>query len=106
MVSLSGLSISLQMSLVRAIKENERNYNMNRQWHKPTALSTANKAHCTEQIAIMNERLNELMMMDELGRRDEKKKMLKYLLNELLQCLQWPLLSLSACTVTTSLFLN
>jgi len=107
MASLSGHSISLQMSLVRAIRQNERDYGTNRRWHKPTPLSTANKAHCTEQIGIMKGRLNELMMIDELRGRDEKKKMAMNLLNELFLHLQCPLLlSHSSSTVTDSLFLN
>lgn len=72
--SRSGRSISLQMSSVRVIRQKERDYGTNRWWHKPTPLSTANKAHWTEQITIMKGRLNELMMIDELRGRDEKKR--------------------------------
>lgn len=96
--SLSGRSIFLQMSSVRMIRQNERDYGMDRQWHKLTPLSTANKAHCSEQIAIMKGRLNELMMMDELRGRDEENRMPMYLLNELFlhpQCL---------CPLTLCLF--
>lgn len=70
MASLSGRSTSRQMSSVRVIRQ--KDYGTNCWWHKPTALSTANKAHWTEQITIMKEWLKELMMTDELRRRDKE----------------------------------
>lgn len=72
MGSRSGRSISLQTSSVRVIRQ--RDYGTNRRWHKPTALSTANKARWTEQITIMKERQDELMMTDEVKGRDKKTK--------------------------------
>lgn len=72
MGSRSGRSISLQTSSVRVIRR--RDYGANRRWHKPTALSTANKARWTEQITIMKERQNELMMTDEVKGRAKKTK--------------------------------
>lgn len=70
MGSLSGRSISRQMSSVRVIRQ--KDYGTNRWWHKPTALSTANKAYWTEQITITKEWLKELMMTDELRGRDKE----------------------------------